>query len=230
MSIKEMSRVWADSKQKGSALLLLLAIADNANDDGICWPGTETLAKKTRMTTRNVLRLLDTLIGAKEISAVRRRNKGNVYVVLSGCTDSEIDRRCHLLSDKMESNVKDCHLISDIAVSHESSRIVKEPSKNTVSKPDVGWIFADYLAMFNEPVNPGEHDDLADVANVYSSREDIREAMQLTKSANARKRISRKVAYMRGILQDWAKNGKPEIKPKPDDKPSTPIKPKQVFR
>jgi hypothetical protein len=49
---------------------------------------------------------------------------------------------------------------------------------------------------------------LLDLAEVHD-RASIEEAMQLTKSANASKRISRKVAYMRGILQDWAVSGKP---------------------
>jgi hypothetical protein len=111
-----------------------------------------------------------------------------------------------------------------------TQRLPTETPESAISKPEVGWIFADYLSMFNEAVSPGEHDDLAEIAKVYPSRDDIREAMQLTKSADARKRISRKVAYMRGILQDWAKNGKPEIRPKPEDKPSTPIKPKKVYR
>jgi len=39
MSIKVMSYVWEASKAKGSELLLLLAIADHAADDGYCWPG-----------------------------------------------------------------------------------------------------------------------------------------------------------------------------------------------
>ena len=228
MSIREMSRVWADSKQKGSALLLLLAIADNANDDGICWPSTKTLSHKTRMTERNVLRLIDVLSDAKEIDAWRRRNKGTVYVVLSGCDDAERTRRAKILSDKKDGNVQSCHILSDIAVSHESSRTVKEPSQSISSdKDDLLWIYADYLSMFDEPVSPGEHHDLRDIAEVYEDRDKIREAMSLTKSANARKRITRKVAYMRGILQDWAKNGKPETK---REQTFTPIKPKVIIR
>ncbi len=40
---------------KGSALLLLLAIADHAHDDGTgAWPSIKTLARKTRMSRRNV--------------------------------------------------------------------------------------------------------------------------------------------------------------------------------
>jgi hypothetical protein len=38
MSIKVMSQVWEHSTRKGTRLLLLLALADFANDEGICYP------------------------------------------------------------------------------------------------------------------------------------------------------------------------------------------------
>ena len=41
MSIRVMTQVWDTSEQKGSALLLLLALADHAADDGFCWPGIQ---------------------------------------------------------------------------------------------------------------------------------------------------------------------------------------------
>jgi uncharacterized phage protein (TIGR02220 family) len=54
MSIKAISWVWQNSKQKGGALLLELAIADFADDQGRAWPAIATLAVKARMTPRNV--------------------------------------------------------------------------------------------------------------------------------------------------------------------------------
>jgi hypothetical protein len=53
MSVRAISWVWQNSKQKGGALLLELAIADFADDNGRAWPAIETLAAKARMTTRN---------------------------------------------------------------------------------------------------------------------------------------------------------------------------------
>jgi hypothetical protein len=57
-----MTAIWDCSPAKGSELLLLLAMADVANDAGICYPGVTTLAKKIRMTerhTQNLLRKLE---------------------------------------------------------------------------------------------------------------------------------------------------------------------------
>lgn len=50
MSVRWISRVWEDSPYEGRALLLHLALADFANDDGICYPSQKTLALKARTT------------------------------------------------------------------------------------------------------------------------------------------------------------------------------------
>ena len=67
MSIKVMSHVWENSKQKGAGLLLLLAIADNANDDGDCFPGVARLAQRVRADERNVKRMIGKLEESSEL-------------------------------------------------------------------------------------------------------------------------------------------------------------------
>jgi hypothetical protein len=59
VSIKVMNWVWEHSTAKGSELLLLLAIADTADDRGRnAFPSISTLAGKTRMSRRTVQRLV----------------------------------------------------------------------------------------------------------------------------------------------------------------------------
>ncbi len=68
MSIHVMNHVWRHSAQKGSTLLLLLAIADHAHDDGTgAYPAVQTLADKVRMTKRNTQRLLHELAETGEL-------------------------------------------------------------------------------------------------------------------------------------------------------------------
>ena len=59
-----MNRVWRESPAKGSELLLLLAIADFADDDGVAWPGVETLAKKARLSKRQTQYNIRSLVDA----------------------------------------------------------------------------------------------------------------------------------------------------------------------
>jgi hypothetical protein len=105
MSIKVMTRVWEHAPQKGSQLLLLLALADFANDDSICWPGTPRLAQKIRMSQRQTQRMLDALIAAGALAYVpgNGRNHSAHYAVLVGLTPDEWQRVIKLLGndDKM---------------------------------------------------------------------------------------------------------------------------------
>ncbi|WP_084079985.1 helix-turn-helix domain-containing protein [Edaphobacter aggregans] len=72
MSIAIMSRVWRHGPTLRSERLLLLAIADHADDKGVAWPSATTLAAKACMTTRTVSRALDSLKSAGWIEILPR--------------------------------------------------------------------------------------------------------------------------------------------------------------
>ncbi len=94
MSIKVMTRVWELSRHKGSELLLMLALADWANDDGVCWPSIPTLARKVRMSERQVQRMVRDLVASHELYADTKKGRGHTtrYIVLVGLAQEEIDR------------------------------------------------------------------------------------------------------------------------------------------
>lgn len=87
MSVKIMARVWEQSKQRGSALNLMLALGDFANDQGVCWPKVETLARKTRLGIRQTQKLLADLVAAGEIEVkaiLQGPGESNFYLVKVG--------------------------------------------------------------------------------------------------------------------------------------------------
>lgn len=49
-----MSWVWDHSPYEGKGLLIHLALADWAGDDGICWPKQESIANKCRCSVETV--------------------------------------------------------------------------------------------------------------------------------------------------------------------------------
>src|SRR5690606_33198044 len=51
-SLRWMSAVFDAPEPQGTDRLMLLALADNANDEGVCWPGGETLQRKCGLGTR----------------------------------------------------------------------------------------------------------------------------------------------------------------------------------
>jgi len=69
-----MSSVWEHSQHSGSKLLLLLALADHANEQGVCWPSIPTLAKKARISERQVQRLIQELEDSNELEILKKGN------------------------------------------------------------------------------------------------------------------------------------------------------------
>ena len=84
MSIQAMTWAWALEALDTSQAMVLLALADAANDDGFaCWPSQETLARKSRMSVRSVKRHIATLRDAGlidvETQSSTRGRRANLY-------------------------------------------------------------------------------------------------------------------------------------------------------
>lgn len=86
VSIKIMSAVWQHSRAKSGDLLVLLAIADFANDDGSAFPAIGTLARKARLSARQVNRSLVRLRELHEVTILNNQGPHgvNLYRVLPG--------------------------------------------------------------------------------------------------------------------------------------------------
>jgi hypothetical protein len=99
-----MNHVWQRSRSKGRARLVLLALADMANDDGECWPGKSNLAAKCNMDLRNVLLIINKLQADGELSIVHRRSGKislpNRYRIHMGTGDQEIGSDLLIGSDQ----------------------------------------------------------------------------------------------------------------------------------
>jgi len=61
MSVRIMSEIWAHSQYAQERLLVLLALADWANEEGICFPSIPQIAHKARITERAVYAILKEL-------------------------------------------------------------------------------------------------------------------------------------------------------------------------
>lgn len=68
MSIKVQSHVWDNSPAKGGELLILLAIADFADDNGVAWPSVSTLAQKSRLSERQAQRNIRNLVASGDLA------------------------------------------------------------------------------------------------------------------------------------------------------------------
>lgn len=78
-----MSQVWETGPAKQSHLLVMLALADYANDSGTCWPSMASIAAKARVTERGARKIVRELeaLGWLEIDTGRGRHGCNRYTV-----------------------------------------------------------------------------------------------------------------------------------------------------
>jgi hypothetical protein len=84
LSITLMSAVWRIHCNTPAEKLVLLALADNANDDGACWPSRSTIARKTGLSEQGVRNQVESLSKSKLITVEPRFDKAgdrtsNIY-------------------------------------------------------------------------------------------------------------------------------------------------------
>jgi hypothetical protein len=81
MSIKIMTLVWESDITPAGKRLVLLAIADSANDQGVCWPARATLARKAGCDERTVKRVMADLESDGLVVRSYRTNRSTVYKI-----------------------------------------------------------------------------------------------------------------------------------------------------
>lgn len=87
MSNVALTWAWGQTVSDPSAKLLLIKIADQANDDGICWPSRRTMGRDCGLTPKSISRLIHVLVenGVIEVEARTRPDGGkgsNLYRLL----------------------------------------------------------------------------------------------------------------------------------------------------
>lgn len=189
MSIKLMNAVWESDSTSGSDRLVLLALADSANDEGYCWPSYETIAKKANLGKRYVIVIMDKLIEGGLVEKSHRFN-----------------------DEKFTSN------LYRVVVNHDSprgespfTRVVNHDSlKPPINLNNNSNVFATYENEIGI-LTPLISDKIQDAEKDYPE-EWIIEAIGV-----AAKNNKRNWGYVEGILKRWKadgkNNGKKEYRP-----------------
>ncbi len=130
MSIRLMTAVLEDDTlTDATETLLMLALADHANDSGYCWPSITLLAKRARVSERQAQRLITKLIEDGRIEADRRggRNRATLYRILApqkGDTDDTLSRAKGDTDDTLS----------------DSKRVSSKPKRVTSATERVTWV------------------------------------------------------------------------------------------
>lgn len=132
MSTVALSYVWKHCRYKGGAKVVLLALADNANDEGVAWPSVETLSEKAELTRRQTQRILDRLEADGVLIIYNRVMEGkptqhfsNVYVICMEGVDAKLpelsgELRQRVVTQKPSGVVTSASLGSDMDVTRGS--------------------------------------------------------------------------------------------------------------
>jgi hypothetical protein len=56
-------------------MYVLVTLADQANDEGLCWPGIETVAEKTRLDVRSVQKIIKRLERGGHLHQVKKGDR-----------------------------------------------------------------------------------------------------------------------------------------------------------
>ena len=131
MSIDIMGKAWKKSRQSGARLLALLALADRADEDGICWPGREWIAERARVQPgKNIRRIIRSLEEAGEIvyDPGQGRGRRTYYLVAIALEPEEIKeiamRRFQMTEEEATSFVEEI-------ISRQIQYRLKNASKDT---------------------------------------------------------------------------------------------------
>lgn len=156
MSLRALTSVWEQSKQKDGALLVMLALADNANDQMIAYPSVPTLARKARLSDRQVRRILQALCDAGEIKNIGKyRNNVNIYLLtpdlsVQTITDETGVKPGH--GDRAEETTKPGH---DVTPQERKPGHIVTASPDTkpghIVSPDTGDRAGPDIAMSTKP-------------------------------------------------------------------------------
>lgn len=101
MSVHVTSPVWKYAPVGGTELLVLLSLADRADEDGVCWPSVAVTGEMARVGERQARRILGYLESIGEIFRVpmtrgpgrgKGRGRGNVYLVATGQDEATLLR------------------------------------------------------------------------------------------------------------------------------------------
>lgn len=80
MSTEILGRVWK-LKLPSTPKFVLVSLADQANDNGVCWPAVGSIAKRTGFTDRAIQKSLVWLENCKYIKREERKGRSTYYTV-----------------------------------------------------------------------------------------------------------------------------------------------------
>lgn len=179
MSIEFMNWCWKEADVNKAELLVLLSLADQANDNGECYPFIKSIAKRTRSNEATVHRNLKKLENEGIIEISKHNGRGNHYKILA-------------LQNAISQNASQpTHKMQGLHINHQETPLQKSNKKEQKPRP------RDLI-----------HDALSEVTNVPAGSFNGMVASELKKANpdKSREWIADEVVRRFGIDGPWYRN------------------------
>lgn len=131
MSIRVMSRIWDDGPDDREELLVLLALADFADDAGRCYPSMASVARKARLSERGAQKIVRRLeaAGWVIVETGGGRASCNVYVIRNPEQETPNEKPRTVFTERKEQKPRTGVQETPNTGSPEPSGTLREPSK-----------------------------------------------------------------------------------------------------
>lgn len=210
MSIRAMNYVWDNSKAEGSALVVLLAIADVCNDeDWSSWMGVPRLSEKARMSERNLQRVLRSLeelgelqidIGAGKKTAHGSTNLYTIPRFADGVTSTS-PGDTHVTRGVTSTSPQEVTPASPRLISSTPSVKDSSSGSDRARETDTAEVFKAYESNIGL-ITPMTSDKIKDWLK------DVPAGWMVDAIAEAVRQNKRSLAYIEGILRRWQLDGR----------------------
>lgn len=84
-----MSQCWPLQGMSAAQKAVLISLADQANDEGVCWPSIGSIAKRTCLSSRSVQEAIAWLQSVRALQRAYRANSSTYYTVTPGSYSPE---------------------------------------------------------------------------------------------------------------------------------------------
>jgi DNA-binding transcriptional regulator YhcF (GntR family) len=137
MSIHYISQAWKTPVADAKAKLVLLKLADNANDQGVAWPHIETIAAETGLARSSVFKALNAL----EESGIVERHRGRNEVIYT-IQKSRLETSRSPDWRPLEVQTGDLPYIKEPSIEHIGTTNNPETPQKRFQKPSVADVLA----------------------------------------------------------------------------------------
>lgn len=183
MSIKIMDMVFKDENLDSNKKLVMLALGDNANDEGFCYPSLNTIVKKTSLSKPTVIKHIKELEDKNLLLSKKRSKKSggrytSIYIIYPQINVANLDKELLERFELNNSQSKEVlpHTQSKAALPQEGIQ-----SKEVLLKPS--------LTLFNHHLFNKLNKEEKDLFLEYSA---LRKKMKLQTTLSIQERLLKK--------------------------------------